>query len=141
MRSDDRIGDSTRPTTLVDRLFVYGSLRLGHSARNLVDPFIREWTPATVRGSMYAFTSGYPGVVLDANHGIVMGELLTLRDFAVCLPVLDDYEGTGYTRVMVECEHVGGPTWTRIYVLADPRVAALGTLVSSGEWIAQAVAS
>ena len=68
---------------------------------------------------------------------IVMGELLWLRDLAVCLPVLDAYEGGDYARVQVQVEHVGGPSWAWIYVLADPRVTALGTRVPGGEWIAQ----
>ncbi len=140
MGSERRIRD-TRPATLVDGLFVYGSLRTGHSARALIDPYVREWTPATVRGSMYAFSGGYPGVVLGRDRGIVMGELLTLRDLSTSLPLLDEYEGSGYERVQVQCEHVSGSAWAWIYVLSDPRVAALGTLVPSGEWTAQAVAS
>jgi gamma-glutamylcyclotransferase (GGCT)/AIG2-like uncharacterized protein YtfP len=131
---------ATRPVGLVDRLFVYGSLRTGQTARGLVEPYVREWSPATVRGSMYAFSSGYPGVVLEATGGIVMGELLWLRDLTAALPVLDAWEGDDYDRVLVQVDHLAGTTWSWIYVLADPRVAALGTPVPEGEWIAQRVA-
>lgn len=126
---------------MVDRLFVYGSLRTGESARSLVEPFVRDWEPATVRGAMFAFAAGYPGIVLDARGGIIMGELLWLRDLAEALPALDAYEGADYDRVMVQAEHVGGPTWAWGYVLADPRIAALGTPVPGGEWLARAIAS
>ena len=129
-------GAATRPVGLVDRLFVYGSLRTGESARNLVEPYITDWAPATVGGDLYAFPSGYPGVVLDPRGGIVMGELLWLRNLSTCLPILDDYEGADYVRELVQAEHVGGPSWAWIYVLADPRVVALGTPVPSGEWVA-----
>lgn len=138
MWSDDLPGDATRPAGLVDRLFVYGSLRVGQSARHLVEPYLREWNPATVRGSMFAFASGYPGVVLEPRGGIVMGELLRLRSLSTSLPLLDDYEGEGYSRVLTQVEHVGGPSWAWIYVLSDPRVAALGTPVPTGEWVAVA---
>lgn len=130
-------GTATRPVGLVDRLFVYGSLRTGQSARHLVEPYVKDWTPATVCGEMYAFPSGYPGVVLDPKGGIVMGELLWLRSLTVCLPQLDAFEGNDYLRELVQVEHVAGPSWAWIYVLADPRVTALGTPVPGGEWIAQ----
>ena len=122
---------------LVDRIFVYGSLRTGQSARGLVEPFVREWEPVTVRGELFAFPSGYPGVVLGGNRGLVMGELLWLRDLHACLPILDEYEGADYRRELAEIQHVGGPTWAWIYVLEDPRVAALGTPVPGGEWVAR----
>ena len=130
-------GAETRPVGLVDRLFVYGSLRTGHAGRELVESHVSDWTPATVRGALFAFASGFPGVVLQPEGGIVMGELLWLRDLTVCLPVLDDYEGSDYRRELVQVEHVGGPSWAWIYVLADPRVTALGTPLPGGEWIAQ----
>ena len=124
------------PSTAVDGLFVYGSLRLGHSARGLVEPFVREWEPATVRGGLYGFASGYPAVVLEPGAGLVMGELLRLQDVPACLAALDEYEGADYRRELVQVDHVGGPTWAWIYVLADPRAAALGTPVPGGEWMA-----
>lgn len=132
-------GAATRPAGLVDRIFVYGSLRTGYSARHLVEPFVLAWEPATVRGELFGFPSGYPAVVLAADGGIVMGELLTLCDLNTCLPILDAYEGTDYTRELVQVQHVGGPSWAWIYVLADPRVTALGTRVPSGEWLPPAV--
>jgi gamma-glutamylcyclotransferase (GGCT)/AIG2-like uncharacterized protein YtfP len=132
---------ATRPVGLVDRIFVYGSLRTGMSARGLVEPYVKEWTPSTVRGALYAFPSGFPGVVLEPAGGIVMGELLWLRQMATCLPLLDAYEGHDYVRELVQAEHVGGPSWAWIYVLADARVAALGTPVPGGEWVAQASAA
>lgn len=122
--------------TAVDSVFVYGSLRLGHSARGLVEPFVREWEPATVRGDLYDFPGGYPAVVLEPQAGLVMGELLRLADVQACLEALDDYEGADYRREVVRVDHVGGPTWAWIYVLADPRAVALGTPVPGGEWMA-----
>ena len=140
MRPGSREPD-TRPVGVVDRLFVYGSLRTGESARALVEPYVRDCEPATVRGAMFALAAGYPGVVLDAGGSIIRGELIGLRDLAEALRVLDDYEGSDYERVMVEAEHVGGPSWAWVYVLADPGLAALGTPVPGGEWSARAIAS
>ena len=127
------------PAPPVDRLFVYGSLRTGQSARALVEPFVRAWEPATIVGELFDFPSGYPAVVLTPQGGIVMGELLRLADAAQCLAVVDEYEGSDYTRELVQVHHVGGPTWGWVYVLADPRTAALGTPVPGGEWMPPAV--
>jgi gamma-glutamylcyclotransferase (GGCT)/AIG2-like uncharacterized protein YtfP len=130
---------ATRPVGLVDRIFVYGSLRTGESGRHLIEPYVKDWAPATVCGALFAFPSGFPGVVLDPRGGIVMGEMLWLRNLTTCLPLLDDYEGTDYSRELVQAEHVGGPSWAWVYVLADPRVTALGTPVPGGEWVASAL--
>jgi gamma-glutamylcyclotransferase (GGCT)/AIG2-like uncharacterized protein YtfP len=128
-------GAATRPAGPIDRVFVYGSLRTGQSARHLIEPFVVAWEPATVRGELFGFPSGYPAVILAPDAGLVMGELLVLRDLPRCLPVLDAYEGVDYVREAIQVHHVGGPSWAWIYVLADPRATALGTHVPSGEWL------
>jgi gamma-glutamylcyclotransferase (GGCT)/AIG2-like uncharacterized protein YtfP len=127
-------GAAPRPTGVVDRVFVYGSLRSGHRGRDLVEPYVRDWEPATVHGELFDFPGGYPGVLLTRSRRLVMGELLWLREPASSLASLDEYEGADYRRELVQVDHIGGPTWAWIYVLADPRAAALGTPVPGGEW-------
>src|SRR5688572_16273609 len=81
-----------------DRLFVYGTLRTGEAARALVASHVVRSAPATLRGELYAFALGYPGVV--DGDGAVAGELLWLADLAAALPVLDAYEGDDFARVV-----------------------------------------
>lgn len=74
-------------------LFVYGTLR--RSAAHPMHVPLREAARlvghARVRGVLYRVAS-YPGLVLEAGGGWVMGELYQLRDLAVLEP-LDAYEG------------------------------------------------
>lgn len=127
----------TIPNTVVDRMFVYGTLRQGQTARRLIESYVRTSEPAACRGTMYAFASGYPGVILDGSTPIV-GELVQLDDLPAALPLLDAYEGADFTRILAEVEGPGGLCWAWIYVLSDPGLARQGTLVPEGDWSLQA---
>lgn len=118
---------------MVDRLFVYGTLRAGQSARRIVDDYVRGSQPAHCRGTMVAFPSGYPGVVLDGDTELV-GELLLLDDLDKALPLLDAYEGEDFTRILCDVEGGSGIERAWIYVLSDPAATAGGTVVPGGDW-------
>ncbi len=128
-----RAEQPTMPTVVVDRLFVYGTLRTGQRARRLVEEFVRSVEPGTCAGSMYDFPAGYPGIVLDGMMQIV-GEIVHLADLPAALPLLDAYEGDEFTRVLTEVEGPAGKCWCWVYVLADPELTEDGTLVASGDW-------
>lgn len=76
-------------------LFVYGTLR--RSPAHPMHALLRETATglgdARVRGLLYRVAE-YPGLVLDATAGWVLGELYGLRDLDV-LARLDAYEGAG----------------------------------------------
>jgi gamma-glutamylcyclotransferase (GGCT)/AIG2-like uncharacterized protein YtfP len=127
---DDR---RTLPATVVDRMFVYGSLRTGQSARDVIAPFVVGSEAATVRGSLYAFPSGYPGVVPD-DGGAVVGEVLRLRELAAAFPLLDAFEGEDFIRVMVEATTATGPQWVWLYALTSPELAHHGVRIEHGDW-------
>lgn len=123
----------TVPSSVIDRLFVYGTLRSGQTSRGLMEPYVKCAIPATALGTMYAFPSGHPGVVVD-DAAPVQGELITLIDLASALPLLDAYEGDDFIRVLVEVATAAGPSWAWLYALASPELARLGTRVEHGDW-------
>jgi gamma-glutamylcyclotransferase (GGCT)/AIG2-like uncharacterized protein YtfP len=127
------------PPAEVDRLFVYGTLRAGQSARRIVDDFVRASQPARCRGTMVAFPSGYPGVVLDGETELI-GELLHLDDLGAALPLLDAYEGDDFMRILCDVEGGSGIERAWIYVLSDPASAAAATVVPGGDWTAYLLA-
>lgn len=121
------------PSSVVDRLFVYGTLLAGQTSRQLVEAYVKSAAPATARGTIYAFPSGYPGLVVD-DRGPVHGELLVLADLASAFPLLDAYEGDDFVRVLAEVTTADGPVWAWLYALASPELALLGTRVDHGDW-------
>jgi gamma-glutamylcyclotransferase (GGCT)/AIG2-like uncharacterized protein YtfP len=80
------------------RLFVYGTLMPGEENWHLLSPLAASdpTEPATAPGVLYRTPYGWPAAVLDdAAHTAVPGLIVTLRDPAQALPVLDEFEGTG----------------------------------------------
>jgi gamma-glutamylcyclotransferase (GGCT)/AIG2-like uncharacterized protein YtfP len=124
----------------VDRLFVYGTLRTGEAAAALVAPHVRRARPATVAGKMYAFSMGYPGLV--AGDGAVRGEVLWLADLGEALPLLDEYEGEDFARVLCTAELEDGAQVTAwCYVLADPTAVVDAEQILDGDWVRYRAAS
>ncbi len=120
---------------VLDRLFVYGTMRQGQTARSLIANQIARCVPAHTTGSIYAFPMGYPGFVED-NGGRVIGEVLWLTELAATFGLLDAYEGRDFVRVLRQVTLASGdPIWTWIYTLADPTTIKLGTLVPDGDWV------
>jgi gamma-glutamylcyclotransferase (GGCT)/AIG2-like uncharacterized protein YtfP len=128
-----KVERKTMPATVVDRLFVYGTMRAGQSSRAVLASYVKSAVPATTRGTMYAFPSGHPGVVPDDAH-VVVGELVHLDDLASALPLLDAFEGNDFMRILVEVAISSGPGWAWIYVLASPELATIGIKVTHGDW-------
>ena len=94
---------------MLNLLFVYGTLRRAFDneyARLLraSADFERE---AAVPGRLEA-VGPYTAYVSDGD-GQVPGELYKLREPERTLAALDDYEGQGYERAVVEVE--GSPAW------------------------------
>src|SRR5262245_22442979 len=80
------------------RLFVYGTLMPGEENWHLLSPLATSSgpEPATTSGVLYRTPYGWPAAVLgDAARTAVPGLVVTLRDPAQALPVLDEFEGTG----------------------------------------------
>lgn len=121
---------------IVDRLFVYGSLRSGQAARSLIANHVVAAEPASAPGRMFALPDGYPGY-LPGPEGRVIGELMTLSDLAAAFALLDAYEGEEFTRALQEVELGDGKVlWAWCYVLASPSLAEEGEPIPGGDWAA-----
>lgn len=126
---------------VVDRLFVYGTLRQSQTARSLIANQITRCVPAHTRGCIYAFPMGYPGfseVVTPTTgaSGRVLGEVLWLTELAATFGLLDAYEGEDFARVITQVTlDTGEQVWSWIYTLADPTATRHGTLIPDGDWV------
>ena len=119
---------------VVNRLFVYGTLRSGQAARSLIADSVLAAVPATARGRMFALPDGYPGF-LPGTDGRVVGEMMTLSDLAAAFALLVAYEGEDFTRSLQEVELGDGTTvWAWCYVLRSPALAEEGEPIPGGDW-------
>ena len=129
-----RAGWSTQANDVVDRVFVYGTFRLGEPARAMIDGYVESHEPASITGRIYAFAEGWPGMVED-DDAVVVGELLWLQELAAALPLLDAYEGEEFRRVLRLARRADGASmYAWCYMLADAATAATGALIPHGDW-------
>ncbi len=120
---------------IVDRLFVYGTLRTGQTARSLIANHVARWEPAQSTGKMFAFPMGYPGVV-EAGAGPLVGELVWLTELPAAFALLDAYEGDDFIRILQRVWRTDGTeAWAWCYVLADPDTCSLGEPIPDGDWV------
>lgn len=122
---------------ILDRLFVYGTLRQGQTARSLVANQIKQTMKATAVGAIYAFPMGHPGMVDNDGAGRVVGEVIWLTDLAATFGLLDAYEGQDFARVIkkVTLDDTNEQVWAWVYTLSDPAAAKFGTLIEDGDWV------
>jgi gamma-glutamylcyclotransferase (GGCT)/AIG2-like uncharacterized protein YtfP len=122
---------------ILDRLFVYGTLRQGQTARSLVANQIKKCVKAWTAGSIYAFPMGHPGYVEGDGKGRVEGEVIWLTELAATFGLLDAYEGQDFVRVIrqVHLEDTQEQVWAWVYTLADPTNVKFGSLIQHGDWV------
>jgi gamma-glutamylcyclotransferase (GGCT)/AIG2-like uncharacterized protein YtfP len=102
------------PEDFPERVFVYGTLRPGSSAWELVEPWVDgEPYQASIRGVMFDTGFGYPGLL--PGNGKVSGWVLPLRSTGKALATLDSYEGGEYRRVRITLVD-GTVCWTYRWV-------------------------
>jgi gamma-glutamylcyclotransferase (GGCT)/AIG2-like uncharacterized protein YtfP len=128
------------PAAVLDRMFVYGTLRRGERAWCQVEPYATATETARCRGTMVAFAAGYPGLQLEGATAIT-GELITLVNVPAALAWLDEYEGDEFTRREIEVETAAGPVRAWVYAIEDRAVIAAGTPVPGGDWVAYRLSS
>jgi gamma-glutamylcyclotransferase (GGCT)/AIG2-like uncharacterized protein YtfP len=121
---------------VLDRLFVYGTMRHGQTARSLVANQIARSEKAWTTGFIYAFPMGYPGFSEGDGTGRVVGEVVWLTELAATFGLLDAYEGDDFARIIRQVTlDSGEELWTWIYTLADPGAVQLGSLIQDGDWV------
>ena len=122
---------------ILDRLFVYGTLRQGQTARSLVANQITRSAKASTSGAIYAFPMGHPGFLESDGNGRVFGEVVWLTELAATFGLLDAYEGQDFARVIrqVTLDDTNEQVWAWIYTLSDPQAIKVGTLIQHGDWV------
>lgn len=126
-------GFSSAVQDVVDRLFVYGTLRSGEPARSLIADHVVRFEPATSTGTLYGFDE-YPGLI-DEGDASVIGELVWLSDLPAAFALLDAYEGADFIRILKKIQRAGHEDeWAWCYILADRRTAEAGAVIPSGDW-------
>lgn len=99
---------------MIDRLFVYGTLRPSHPNGHILEAVGGKFEPGTVRGEMHqagwGAAMGYPAIVLDENGSEVEGFVFTSENLAGHWEALDEFEGEAYRRVLTKVTLKDGST-------------------------------
>ena len=99
---------------MVERLFVYGTLRPGHPNEHILAPLGGTFEPATVRGNLHqkgwGAAMGYAAIELNENGDEVEGDVFTSENLAAHWQSLDDFEGDGFKRVLTKVTLKNGTT-------------------------------
>ena len=86
----------------MDALFVYGTLRPGHSNAHILETIGGEWLAGFVSGTVYergwGAAADFPGIVLHPDGPRVEGYLFISDNLAAHWQMLDEFED-GYDRV------------------------------------------
>ncbi len=125
---------------VLDRLFVYGTMRKGQTARAILANSVTKCVEASTTGCIYAFPMGYPGFsdvrTTGTGTGTVVGEVVWLTDLAATFGLLDAFEGEDFARVIKQVTtETGEQLWAWIYTLSDPGAVQYGSLIEDGDWV------
>ncbi|MDO4223819.1 MAG: gamma-glutamylcyclotransferase [Acinetobacter sp.] len=105
----------------MEQLFVYGTLAPNRPNAHILEDVKGTWTPATIRGRLipngWGAALGYPAVIPDADGDIVKGFLFSSKELNEHWQRLDDFEGEGYERVIVNVSVGDGETQAYVYAL------------------------
>lgn len=125
---------------ILDRLFVYGTLRPRGHAFELVAAVVVRRCPAVLTGySLVGEGHRYPWCI-ESPDGEVAGELLWLRDVEATLSRLDEYEGVNgpdpeYVRVVADVL-TGADTLAAWVYVGGIGIPGDVRPIESGDWIA-----
>ena len=98
----------------MDRLFVYGTLAPGRPNHHVLKDISGHWEAATLKGNLFdegwGAEQGCPGIVPSTDGDEVEGFVLSSNRLAEYWSMLDEYEGSGYQRVLVMVTLESGST-------------------------------
>lgn len=105
-----------------EKLFVYGTLAPGRPNEHVLAPLAGAWQPGAVKGRLlphgWGATLGYPALIPDDAGEEVRGLLFTADKLGAFWPALDEFEGEGYERVLIDVRLDDGSTEAAyVYVL------------------------
>lgn len=106
-----------------NRLASYGTLAPGRINHHQLAGLSGHWLRGTVRGTLtntgWGSAFGFPGLTLDPSGPLVEVHLFESVDLPDHWARLDDFEGTGYRRVITPVHTAKGDLSAFIYVLAE----------------------
>jgi gamma-glutamylcyclotransferase (GGCT)/AIG2-like uncharacterized protein YtfP len=112
-----------RDETPDTRLAVYGSLRPGRVNHHQISALTGSWTRGTVRGKLSSSGSGaaagFSGLILDPLGPPVDVDLFESTELPQHWARLDEFEGSGYKRVIAAVNTERGERRAWIYMLAE----------------------
>ena len=104
------------------RFATYGTLAPGRVNHHQLAGLKGRWQQGTVRGRLvdagWAAALGHPGLVLDPLGPVVEVYLFESAELPDHWPRLDEFEGTGYRRVVTQVHTADGELDAWIYVTA-----------------------
>jgi len=106
-------------------LFLYGTLRKGESAEDVIAADVVRRAPARARARLLDLKAPYPGAVFGPDEGWLDGEIVWLRSasFAAALDRVDQYENVPFLfrriAVTVETDGQTVEAWAFTYTHAS----------------------
>jgi gamma-glutamylcyclotransferase (GGCT)/AIG2-like uncharacterized protein YtfP len=104
------------------RLAVYGTLAPGRVNYHQISALAGSWQRGTVKGKRFSSgwgaALGFPGLILDPRGRSVAVDLFESPDLPEHWPRLDEFEGSGYRRVVATVNTKERERTAWIYVLA-----------------------
>ena len=118
----DELADDEAPDT---RLAIYGTLAPGRVNHHQISALAGYWQRGTVKGKLFpsgwGSALGFPGLVLDPLGPSVDVDLFESMELPEHWARLDEFEGSGYRRVVTTVNTEEGARSAWIYVLAEER--------------------
>ena len=103
----------------MDKIFVYGTLKLGEKNSYLLERIGGEWIEATVKGSLHeegwGSKFGCPGIKVDEKGQIVRGYVFRSDKLEENISFFDEFEGGEYKRTITDITLKNGLT-TKAYI-------------------------
>ena len=108
------------------RLFVYGTLAPGAENAHVLAHCAGEWQKASVTGRLvdsgWGAELGFPALQIDSQGDRVPGWLLQSDNLPASWDQLDEFEGEGYRRALVQVELDTGESLAAFAYLSNPRL-------------------
>jgi gamma-glutamylcyclotransferase (GGCT)/AIG2-like uncharacterized protein YtfP len=122
--ADPNADDPTRELPL----FLYGTLRQGESAEDVIAADVVRRTPARARARLLEINAPYPAAFFSPDEGLLSGEIVWLKPstYSATLDRVDQYENVPFLfrRIVVSVEVEGKDVeaWAYTYTHASHAV-------------------
>ena len=111
------------PDAALCRLATYGTLAPGRPNHHQLDGLDGRWLEGHVHGTLvragWGASLGYPALILDAHGAAIDVSVFESVDLPAHWSPLDEFEGSGYQRVVTTVRTSAGDVEASIYVLRE----------------------